>query len=514
MRSRIKPGGPFFVDALEGEVPPTGTVAAAEYRWGTHAETLFNSESLKSHVWASAVAVTATALATFITASPQTQAAIQPAIWESVNAGQPKPLINQLRAAPQYDLTPQGSIWEPASAALTSNVPALTFGSPAPVDLTVQGWIRSSATSVQAVPALTLGAPGLVDLTTQGWIKKAALGVEGTIVQQFVGGPPALDLTQQGNIWEPTSAPIVLNAVPALISGAPAPVDLTIQGWIRRAVAGIQGPTVWQFSSGPAPIDLAWRSSIWRPTSSAIIAAVPPMIVGAPALIDLTQQGWIKRPTPNTQGVTVWQFVVKPLQGDIARQGSIWSAALAPITQAQVSAFVVGAPPLIETQTQAWVWRPAFGVQGKIIASLVGGPPAIDLNLQGNIWKPAATAPVQGAVPRSIWTGEFQVDWTQQGGRVWTPFAAPAAIGEKQELLSYIPEPLYGEDLRTFMAFVLRELARISRAVEESRRYIEYRTKEPDKPKTGVFYLADGVGWNPGGGKGVYAWFNNQWNKL
>ena len=34
------------------------------------------------------------------------------------------------------------------------------------------------------------------------------------------------------------------------------------------------------------------------------------------------------------------------------------------------------------------------------------------------------------------------------------------------------------------------------------------------KPRDGEIRYADGTDWNPGGGEGIYAFFNNAWNKL
>ena len=37
---------------------------------------------------------------------------------------------------------------------------------------------------------------------------------------------------------------------------------------------------------------------------------------------------------------------------------------------------------------------------------------------------------------------------------------------------------------------------------------------EPDKPRDGDIRLADGSDWNPGGGQGVYCYYNSTWNRL
>lgn len=36
----------------------------------------------------------------------------------------------------------------------------------------------------------------------------------------------------------------------------------------------------------------------------------------------------------------------------------------------------------------------------------------------------------------------------------------------------------------------------------------------PSNPVDGTIVYTDGVSWNPSGGQGVYAFYNNTWNKL
>ena len=44
--------------------------------------------------------------------------------------------------------------------------------------------------------------------------------------------------------------------------------------------------------------------------------------------------------------------------------------------------------------------------------------------------------------------------------------------------------------------------------------YLSKRNVAPAKPKEGMTAFADGTNWNPGGGKGVYTYYNGTWNKL
>ena len=36
----------------------------------------------------------------------------------------------------------------------------------------------------------------------------------------------------------------------------------------------------------------------------------------------------------------------------------------------------------------------------------------------------------------------------------------------------------------------------------------------PTKPREGMIAFADGTNWNPGGGKGIYGYYNGTWNKF
>jgi len=43
---------------------------------------------------------------------------------------------------------------------------------------------------------------------------------------------------------------------------------------------------------------------------------------------------------------------------------------------------------------------------------------------------------------------------------------------------------------------------------------LEERFAAPNKPVDGQVEFADGTTWNPGGGKGIYAYYSSAWNKL
>ena len=77
----------------------------------------------------------------------------------------------------------------------------------------------------------------------------------------------------------------------------------------------------------------------------------------------------------------------------------------------------------------------------------------------------------------------------------------PGNITQVAELLRYV------QDLEQRLAAALNALA----AMKLERQYAP-----PDKPRDGALYLADGVEWDPGSGRGVYCYdeVNNAYNQL
>ncbi len=72
--------------------------------------------------------------------------------------------------------------------------------------------------------------------------------------------------------------------------------------------------------------------------------------------------------------------------------------------------------------------------------------------------------------------------------------------------------PVEVEALRAFVQEELRKTA-ASFSLIDNLKLIELNVA-PGKPRTGMFVLADGTNWNPGGGAGVYVYFNGGWNRL
>ena len=88
------------------------------------------------------------------------------------------------------------------------------------------------------------------------------------------------------------------------------------------------------------------------------------------------------------------------------------------------------------------------------------------------------------------------------------------AKGESRNL--YAPDPIASDaKLPEFITYTMRELQRLSGVLEVAlAREIEFLNVAPDKPREGMIRGADGTNWNPGGGKGVYAYHSGAWNKL
>ena len=65
-------------------------------------------------------------------------------------------------------------------------------------------------------------------------------------------------------------------------------------------------------------------------------------------------------------------------------------------------------------------------------------------------------------------------------------------------------------------AYLERELLRIAAnfAQIEEGVFMRARGRAPDKPREGQLAIADGVGWNPGSGKGLYEYRSGSWVKL
>lgn len=82
----------------------------------------------------------------------------------------------------------------------------------------------------------------------------------------------------------------------------------------------------------------------------------------------------------------------------------------------------------------------------------------------------------------------------------------------------YVPDPFAGaSNLDEALSYIGRELDKIRNAFAGGGvgtvDYPELHA-EPQKGDGVTIAFADGTDWNPGSGRGLYAWFNNQWNPL
>lgn len=80
----------------------------------------------------------------------------------------------------------------------------------------------------------------------------------------------------------------------------------------------------------------------------------------------------------------------------------------------------------------------------------------------------------------------------------------------------YEPEiPAEMRDPLALMEFLLREHQRIANALAGALpSQLDELHAEPIKLREFMIVAADGTDWNPGGGKGVYAYYSGTWNKL
>lgn len=78
----------------------------------------------------------------------------------------------------------------------------------------------------------------------------------------------------------------------------------------------------------------------------------------------------------------------------------------------------------------------------------------------------------------------------------------------------YVPEPVPQNGELT--AYIEQELLRISANFDQIAEgiYWQPRGRAPAKPREGQIVVADGVGWNPGSGKGAYEYKSGAWVKL
>jgi len=78
----------------------------------------------------------------------------------------------------------------------------------------------------------------------------------------------------------------------------------------------------------------------------------------------------------------------------------------------------------------------------------------------------------------------------------------------------YVPDSI-PDDSKELKKHLTKEFERISAVITAlATGHINKTHVAPTKPRDGDIRLADGTNFNPGGGQGVYAYYNSTWNKL
>lgn len=80
----------------------------------------------------------------------------------------------------------------------------------------------------------------------------------------------------------------------------------------------------------------------------------------------------------------------------------------------------------------------------------------------------------------------------------------------------YIPkEPANVEDMEGLINWLVQELRSISSEFSETTALdLRLVGREPLRPREGMIVAANGTTWDPGGGKGIYAFLGTAWVKL
>lgn len=78
-----------------------------------------------------------------------------------------------------------------------------------------------------------------------------------------------------------------------------------------------------------------------------------------------------------------------------------------------------------------------------------------------------------------------------------------------------IKEPANLETIEDVVSWAIFEMRQINGQFDDTISLeLRLRGTIPKKPREGMIVAADGTNWNPGGGKGVYAYLGTAWVKL
>lgn len=79
----------------------------------------------------------------------------------------------------------------------------------------------------------------------------------------------------------------------------------------------------------------------------------------------------------------------------------------------------------------------------------------------------------------------------------------------------YVPQSPPSDLPDVLQTYLSEELNRISSTLQIAlARNVEFLSVAPKRPREGLVAGADGVNWNPGSGKGVYAYYTSAWHYL
>lgn len=227
MPLRIGAGGPFLQPALLAPDTNPGTPQSAQYTFGLHAQSLYESNATRV-IWGS-VRTPPVSVSVSIPPLVQTRAQDEDRpsaqIWRAQLAGQTPPRIPRVSAAPQlYDFT------QPAQ-----------FTAPAITPPVVSYALRS----------FTAGLQGL-DLTQSAQYWRPTPANQGAVPALLQAAPELRDLTQAAQYFAPLVAPPTIITGPTIAFG---PVTIS-QPDLNVSYSVLWTPSIYSPSAVPAPLSL------------------------------------------------------------------------------------------------------------------------------------------------------------------------------------------------------------------------------------------------------------------
>lgn len=76
--------------------------------------------------------------------------------------------------------------------------------------------------------------------------------------------------------------------------------------------------------------------------------------------------------------------------------------------------------------------------------------------------------------------------------------------------MSYYPS-VPPRDAADLGRYLYDELSKVSAAINQATHSLGVSNKEPEKPRAGDIYIADGANWSPGSGAGLYRHNGTTW---